>query len=281
MHRINEELAVSKRNNTRALRLTTKYVAISPYSCEGATFVFIKKQLQGEGPPFIVNFEGEPTYSNLAISTSQATANPLTGSEAPHSGLQHVPRKPEETISFQWATSKKSGRPHARDDQELELKKGERVKVIRDIGRNWFLVQSVQDNQGYVHGSWLEFGDKKVYRDIKAAYTQFQQDVEGLQAVPGQLVEFPTMASYVDQCTKPGCQTVKKGQSTLGICVHDLGELLRASGDCSHEWLRDGRNFWHPDRFARFCHAEHVDDLKPMAEQMFVMHSKLMEVYKA
>ena len=35
------------------------------------------------------------------------------------------------------------------------------------------------------------------------------------------------------------------------------------------------------DRFARFCHAEHVDDLKHMAEQMFVMYSKLMEVYKA
>ena len=261
--------------------------------------MFIKKQLQGHEPRFIVSFEGEPVHSNLAIGTLQATINPVTGGEGPHSlqsgqqafplrdgaplsdqRIQHVLQAPEKDLPFQWAMSKKSGRPHANDGWELELEKGKKVKVIRNMERDWFLVIGAKGKQGYVHGSWLDFGDGKMHCDSKAAYTQFQRDVEKLQSVSGQLVKFPTMASYVDECTKPGCQTLKEADTTLGICVHDLGQLLRASGSCSYEWLREGRNVWHPDRFARFCHAEHVDKLKPMSEQMFVMYTKLMDVYK-
>ncbi|CAA9962479.1 SH3 3 domain containing protein [Pyrenophora teres f. maculata] len=275
------------------------YVTISPYSRHGETFVFIKKQVQGKEPPFIVSFEGEPVHSNLAISTAQATADAVTASKRPHSAqrnrqafalpketslpdhrIQHIPHNPEEDVPFQWATSKKSGRPHRNDGWELELTKGKKVKVTRDMGRGWFLVMGAQGRQGYVHGSWLDFGDGKVHRDLQAAYTQFRGDVKMLQLAPGWLVKFPNMASYVDECSQLGCQQLKEDDTKLGICIHDLRELLAASGKCSYEWLREGRNVWHPDRFARFCHAEHVDEMKPMAEQMFVMYTKLMDFYK-
>ncbi|KAL7774985.1 hypothetical protein CFE70_005900 [Pyrenophora teres f. teres 0-1] len=229
--------------------------------------------VQGKEPPFIVSFEGEPVHSNLTISTAQATADAVTASKRPHSAqrnrqafalpketslpdhrIQHIPHNPEEDVPFQWATSKKSGRPHRNDGWELELTKGKKIKVTRDMGRGWFLVMGAQGRQGYVHGSWLDFGDGKVHRDLQAAYTQFRGDVKMLQLAPGWLVKFPNMASYVDECSQLGCQQLKEDDTKLGICIHDLRELLAAS--------------------------EHVDEMKPMAEQMFVMYTKLMEFYK-
>ena len=59
------------------------------------------------------------------------------------------------------------------------------------------------------------------------------------------------------------------------------GALLQASGKYSYEWLKEERNLWHPDRFARFVHPDHMERLTLMAEQMFVMYGILMEACKA
>jgi hypothetical protein len=85
------------------------------------------------------------------------------------------------------------------------------------------------------------------------------------------------MTKYVDECTRAGCQPLKEDVSGLGICTHDLLVLLQASGKYSYGWLKEERNVWHPDRYARFCHPDHVERLRLQAEQMFVMYGILME----
>jgi methylenetetrahydrofolate dehydrogenase (NADP+)/methenyltetrahydrofolate cyclohydrolase/formyltetrahydrofolate synthetase len=279
-------------------------VAVNPHARNGETFAFLKKQSVEKEAPFIIHFEEEPVHSNLSCTTEKVTPNASHSSitsdnenpqpEQQHTNescyrephrldlrLQHVAQRPEKSIPLQWATSKKSGRPHAQESWELELKKGEQVEVIQDMGRDWFVVMDKRRGKGWAHGSWLDFGNRRVHADAKHAYKQFEEDL-GKALVPGQLCSFPTMTSYVlDACTKAECQPLREDISLLGICVHDLLALLEGSGRYSYEWLKEGRNCWHPDRFARFCHPGHADRLKPMAEQMFVMYGMLMEVCRA
>lgn len=177
---------------------------------------------------------------------------------------------------FRWAFSKKSGRPHQNDTWELELTEGEGIKVVRDMGRDWYTAVNASGTIGWVHGSWINFADKEVHQDTKPGYTRFAEDLKKL-LVPGELQEFPKMKSYIDECTRPECSATRQDTSSLGICVHDLQSLLNGSGRFSYEWLKEGRNLWHPDRFARFCHPEAVERLKPLAEQMFVMYGIFME----
>ncbi|CAN9150388.1 unnamed protein product [Alternaria alternata] len=288
MVRINKELA---------------YVLISPHTKKGETFAFIKKHSAGLDTPYIVHFEGEPIHANFdgddgsdqptlsssppgtvsdTDSSRNSRARPLARYE-PHVSDQqtrHVSIKTEDDVSFQWATTKKSGRPHRADSWELVLRKGETVKVIHDMGRNWFVVTDKKDVKGFVHGSWLVFGDGAVHKDSKTAYGQFVEDIRELLK-PGQLQSFLAMTSYVDECTERDCQLLKEDVSKLGICTHDLRALLQASGKYSYEWLKEERNLWHPDRFARFIHPDHMERLTLMAEQMFVMYGILMEACKA
>ncbi|KAH6870468.1 hypothetical protein BKA58DRAFT_177293 [Alternaria rosae] len=244
---------------TRKINKELAYVFISPHAENGETFVFIKKHSVGLDAPFVVGFEGEHVHTNMEYST-------------PEQRMRHISRKSEEPIPFQWATVKKSGRPHRADAWEVELRKGDKVKVIRDEGRDWFVAIDRKGVKGWVHGSWIEFGDRTVHKDSKAAYSLFEQDLQML-LIPGQ--HFPAMTSYVDECTEPDCQPLKEAGSSLGICVHDLLALLSGSGKYTYKWLKETRNFWHPDRFARFSN---VDQNK--AEQMFVMYGILMEASK-
>ena len=86
------------------------------------------------------------------------------------------------------------------------------------------------------------------------------------------------MTSYVDECTEPDCQLAKEDVSSVGICVHDLLVLMMGSGRYDYKLLKGQRNVWHPDKFGQFCHPDHAERLKPMAEQMFVLFGILMEV---
>jgi methylenetetrahydrofolate dehydrogenase (NADP+)/methenyltetrahydrofolate cyclohydrolase/formyltetrahydrofolate synthetase len=146
--------------------------------------------------------------------------------------MKHVPRRAEEDVHFQWATTRKPGRPHRAESWELELRKDEKIKVVRDMGRDWFVVIDGTGVKGWVHGSWLAFGDRTVHKDSKAAYDQFVRDLGDLLR-PRQLQDFPAMTKYVDECTRAGCQPLKEDVSGLGICTHDLLVLLQASGKYS------------------------------------------------
>ncbi|KAF1848906.1 uncharacterized protein K460DRAFT_304513 [Cucurbitaria berberidis CBS 394.84] len=245
------------------------YVAIDTHAPCGETFAFFKKQQPGKEAPFVIHFGQEGLRTNLVSSDEYP----------PATSMQHVPQKPDEPAHYQWAVSRKSGRPHAKESWELDLKKGEKLKVLRDMGRDWHVVEGSNGIIGWVHRSWLDFGDRKLHTNAKTAYVQFQEDLQKL-LVPGQLCNFPSMVNYMDACTKPECQLLKEDVSSLGICLHDLMVLLEGAGSYSYEWLKEGRNMWHPDRFARFCHADYADRLKPMAEQMFVFYGILMDMCK-
>ncbi|KAF1937632.1 hypothetical protein EJ02DRAFT_356414 [Clathrospora elynae] len=261
--------------------LRRMYVMLDPHAQSGTTFVFLKKHRAGEEEaPFIFRFENGAIHSNLAIETEPTYQN--QSDPQPDGRLQHGAQKTEHEMPLQWATCKKAGKPHPRDSWELEVKEGERVKVLQDMGRNWYVVLNGEDINGWIHRSWLVFDNREPMtkpKDAKDAYTQFEQDVQKL-LVPGQLREFPTMTDYMDACTKRYCQLLKEDVSSLGICAHDLLLLLEGSDNFSYGWIKEGRNMWHPDRFARFCHAEHAERLKPMAGQMFVLYGILMEACK-
>lgn len=51
---------------------------------------------------------------------------------------------------FQWASSKYTGRSHTRDAWELQMKKGERVKILKYMGNDWFLVENRGKEYGWV-----------------------------------------------------------------------------------------------------------------------------------
>jgi hypothetical protein len=211
--------------------------------------------------------DSEPSHPERPSASEPVLGGQLDGADQ---RMEHIPHKFKEAVLFPWATSKKTVRPHGQDTWELEFKKGGKVKIIRDMGCNWFVVVDGRGGDGWVHGSWLDFGDCKVHADAKEVYKHFKEDLAKV-LVPDQLRNFPTMTGYSNPCTKPECRPLKEDTVQLGICVHGLAILMEGSGCLSYDWLKAERNVWHPDRFARFCHPKHTDRLKLLAEQMFVM----------
>ncbi|KAH8723434.1 hypothetical protein GQ44DRAFT_313788 [Phaeosphaeriaceae sp. PMI808] len=235
------------------------YVAVDSYAPSSETFAFFKKEKSGNAAPFILRFGDEPIYARLAPENLD---------------LQNVEPKPDNT-HVKWAISKKKGRPH-KDTWELELKKGERVKILSDKGREWYIGVNQKGVKGWIHGSWLDFSDNRVTKDFRSAWNRFNKDL-GKLFDSGPLRAFPSMAQYVDVCTKAECKSCKEDSSLLGICVHDLQVLLEGSGSYSSEWIKEVRNRFHPDRFARYCMPEHVVHVRSRAEHLFVLCGLLME----
>ncbi|KAI8930912.1 hypothetical protein NX059_011927 [Plenodomus lindquistii] len=275
------------------------YVSIDPHAQDSDAFVFFKKQQMYEIAPFIMGFSGGEIHTNLQP-TAEPTDAPkkeikdevkanikedLKGEpKAEHKNgpakswtMQRAAQKPEEK-DLGWATCKKAGRPHRNETWELVVEKGEKVKVLKDMGRNWYIVQGKKNAKGYLHGTWLIFdkSNSEVRPDSTSAYAQFEEDLVKM-LVPGQLRAFFDMRTYIDTCTNVNCQILKEDENSLGICTHDLLTLLHGSGKYCKEWLKHGRNIFHPDRFAKFCHPEYVESLKPKAEQLFVLYGILME----
>lgn len=216
-------------------------------------------------------------HLNYGLIYSRLPSNPQ--STKSDDVLEHVFQEGDEAVHHQWATSKKAGRPNPRDTRELKLNKGERIKILQDMGRNWFIAQSSNKMEGWVHGSWLDFGNGKSRADAKATYARFQQDMRKL-LIPGRLHNFPCISDYTDACIKDECKPLGNG-SLLGICVHNLQALLMGSGTYSYEWLKEERNVWHPDKFARYCQADHKERLRPNAQELFVLYGVLMDKCRA
>ncbi|KZM27371.1 uncharacterized protein EKO05_0010475 [Ascochyta rabiei] len=238
-------------------------VAVDPHAPVGETFAFIKKQHDAQEAPFVVHFYGEPIY---------VTATPPTQDTR----LQRVDITPDEPAHFRWATSKRDGRPHRGESRELELNKGQRIKVWDDKGRNWFIAEGRRGVKGWVHGSWLDLCGSKVHSDPQTTYLEFQEEMRRL-LVPGQLHAFPRLHQYTNACSNAACAPLKSS-TQLGICVHDLQTLLQGSGRYSCAWLKEERNVWHPDKFARFCVAGRKEQLKACAQEVFVLYGVLMDM---
>lgn len=195
---------------------------------------------------------------------------------------------------MRFAISKKSGRPHLGEDRELYLNAGQKITVFKDMGRNWYVAEDMEGTKGWVHGSWLDFEDRKARsregmkkesnvhtrENAPEAYSRFVKHIQSLFLADRNLCDFPSLAPFMAECTLPECEQTEGDKPSVGICRHDLAKLLEGSGQYSFEWLKEQRNMWHPDRFARFCHAAHADRLKLQAEQMFVLYGQLMDEFK-
>jgi hypothetical protein len=171
---------------------------------------------------------------------------------------------------FQAAVSKRTGRSHVKDSWELELKKGERVKILKYMGNDWFFVEDRRKQNGWVHGAWLDFQQMIPHVDPREAYARFTVDVEKMLKA-GNIRTFPVLSRYMNACAKEVCSPLKKDTHCLGICIHDLHELMHGSGDYCLDTLKLERNKWHPDRFARYCHPEHREFLREKAQVLFVL----------
>lgn len=222
------------------------------------TFAFIKKQKTGEAP-FILHFAEEPIHARLSKPVDQRLVY-----------LDSIP-----TAIFRWAVTVKAGRSHD-DPWELNLKKGQKVKVIKEEERNWYVAVDQKGHRGFVHGTYLDFSERKKSNEPQTAWKRFEDDTDKMFG-SRTITNFPNMRDYMDVCTSPACQVRKQDPSLLGICHHDLEELLRGSGQYSPVWLNDERNMSHPDRFARFCMPEHAERLKVKAQELFVLYGVLME----
>lgn len=177
---------------------------------------------------------------------------------------------------FRRARSRHKGRPTRNDTWELLLNVGEEIKVLEDKGQGWFLAENMRGELGFVLGKWLDF---KFHTQLNPseAYGQFQDEVEKMLK-SRDITTFPKLSDFADSCRKHECEPMKEDSDGLAICVHDLEGLLRGSGCYSRAFLKEERNKWHPDKFARFCHPDHRDELKNKAERMFVLMGILMDL---
>ena len=290
------------------------YACIDPHSPDGDSFVFIKIRKAGQEPDFVLRFAPENIVFRVTLldeliapadpmispppiqtpvapvssATSQYTASSSSfattslhtaSSSAPAPVLAqqvHVPITPQPKLSsFRWARSKYAGRPHPRDGWELQLEKGQIVKVLDDLGLHWYLVQDVRGCKGYAHQSWLSF-ETRMRPDPREAYALFKKETKEMQ--PGTLREFPVLSRYMDACANESCKAAKQNRTGLTICVHDLERLLRGSGSFTVDLLKTERNTWHPDKFARFCHPDFRNDLTSKAGALFVLFGQLIDL---
>lgn len=243
---------------------------MDPHAPVSETFAFIKKQHGVHEAPFIIHFYQDTTHTAEALEPAPPV-QPIR-----YSRLQHIGREPEKPKFFRWAISKYTGRPHYKDSWELELEKGQKIKVWEDLGKDWYMAEDGRGIKGWVHGTWLAFCGSRVHKDPRSTYTQFQQDMHKL-LIPGQLREFPPLRDYMSECANAACQRLRT-TTQIGICVHDLHTLLEGSGQYSYDWLKEERNVWHPDKFARYCQPSHKEQLKISVQEVFVLYGILMDM---
>lgn len=158
---------------------------------------------------------------------------------------------------------------------ELDLQKGQKVQIVRYVGNEWYVAQDRRGNAGYVHGSRLDFKKVRKQADAREAYARWAEDIEK-QLKFGTLRAFPDISLYMNACTKETCQPLKK--KDVKICMHDLHRLLRGSGKYSEKFLKEHRNKFHPDTFARYCHPDHAKELTRKAEELFVTIGMLIDL---
>ena len=62
---------------------------------------------------------------------------------------------PSEVVGSKQVWAKRSGRPNLDDAWELWLHDKEMLRIFRQEGESWYLVQNRQGEVGYAHKTWL------------------------------------------------------------------------------------------------------------------------------
>jgi hypothetical protein len=93
------------------------------------------------------------------------------------------------------------------------------------------------------------------------------------------LTTFPHLPVRVCTCIEASCK-LRKVETGLLACQHDVENFLRASEMYSIGWLRKERQQWHPDRFGQRCDPDFRKDLNKKATAMYAIFETLIEQEK-
>jgi hypothetical protein len=90
-----------------------------------------------------------------------------------------------------------------------------------------------------------------------------------------QLTVFPHLPRKVCTCVEVSC-VLRKTDTALLACQHDVERFLRASESYSVAWLRKERLMWHPDKFGQRCDIDFRKELKRKATEMYAIYEVLI-----
>jgi hypothetical protein len=121
--------------------------------------------------------------------------------------------------------------------------------------------------------------DERFAEEVTLAYVLWQTAWEADVTRNKLLTTFPHIPTKVCICVEASCK-LRKVDSGLLACHHDVERLLRASGLYSLAWLRKERIPWHPDRFGLRCDPDFRKELKRKATEMYSIFETLIEEEK-
>ena len=112
--------------------------------------------------------------------------------------------------------------------------------------------------------------------ELTLQYVLWQTAWEADMAQKKLLTTFPHLPVRVCTCTEVSCK-LRKVDTGLLACQHDVERFLRASEMYSIAWLRKERLPWHPDRFGQRCDPDFRKDLKKKATEMYAIFETLIK----
>jgi predicted ribosome quality control (RQC) complex YloA/Tae2 family protein len=115
--------------------------------------------------------------------------------------------------------------------------------------------------------------------ELTMQYVLWQTGWEADMKRKKMLTTFPHLPVRVCTCIEASCK-LRKVETGLLACQHDVERLLRASDMYSIAWLRKERLPWHPDRFGQRCDPDFRKDLKRKATEMYAIFETLIEQEK-
>jgi hypothetical protein len=163
-----------------------------------------------------------------------------------------------------WSKGKKAQKRAERNAEEKNAKREKKIKAEAEDARarEQKLKEEAEEarakSQAYAHQQRMSA--KKRYEQWASACTDFFADPHASAR------KFP-IPKNLKFCTKFVCI---KGEK-LGICHHQLKELLRGSGLYDVGWLKKERLRWHPDKFPG------REEVKELAQEMFQMFQRLID----
>lgn len=121
--------------------------------------------------------------------------------------------------------------------------------------------------------------DERFAEELTLAYVLWQTAWEADVTRKKLLTTFPHLPTQICVCVEVSCK-LRKVESGLLACQHDVESLLRASGMYTLAWLRKERIPWHPDRFGLRCDPDFRKELKRKATEMYSIFETLIEEEK-
>jgi hypothetical protein len=111
--------------------------------------------------------------------------------------------------------------------------------------------------------------------ELSLQYVLWQTAWEADMARKKMLTTFPHLPVRVCTCVEISCK-LRKVETGLLACQHDLERFLKASNMYSIAWLRKQRLPWHPDMFGRRCDPDFRKELVKKTTEIYAIFGTLI-----